>query len=234
MEHLTVYSPPYPKVRLGKQNDGGYVICDMGSDYDILLSGGIDTDTSFEEAVLTTYPTLKGFAFDGMVSSFPPPVTGRLQCIQKNLGDHDSDTVSTLSEYFKDHSNIFLKLDIEGGENDLFSSFLDDDLLKIKQLVIEFHSANQVEIPRRLMNTHWLVHLHPNNCCGVTNVNGIFVPNIFECTYIRKEPGQVLTLNTRPIPDPELDQKNVEEYPDLPLTGLPFVHDIYRNSSNII
>lgn len=41
MEHLRVYQSPYPKIRLGNNNDGGYIICDLSANYDVCLSGGI-------------------------------------------------------------------------------------------------------------------------------------------------------------------------------------------------
>jgi hypothetical protein len=48
MKELTVYTSPYNKIRLGKDNDGGYIICDIPNvNYDISLSGGIDKDISF-------------------------------------------------------------------------------------------------------------------------------------------------------------------------------------------
>ena len=49
LDFLEVYSSyPYNKTRIGKDNDGGYIICDDLS-YDLLLSCGIEKDISFEE-----------------------------------------------------------------------------------------------------------------------------------------------------------------------------------------
>ena len=115
-------------------------------------------------------------------------------------------------------------MDIEGGEVPLFSSLSDTDLLKIKQLVIEFHSATDLNIPTRLAKTHWLVHFHANNCCGTAIVNGVRVPKVFECTYIRRGPGDNFALNKRAIPDPDLDQPNLVGKPEIELQGEPFVH----------
>ena len=117
-----------------------------------------------------------------------------------------------------------MKLDIEGGENELFASLSDTDLTKIKQLVIEFHSHSQVTIPTRLLKTHWLVHLHVNNyVTSLTQENGVMLPEIFECTYVRKLPNESLSFNTDPIPSP-LDQPNVPENPDVMLLGYPYTN----------
>lgn len=227
--YLTVYQPIYKKIRVGKDFDGGYIICDIGSTYDSFISGGICDDISFEQEFLKQNPNLTCLAYDAQatVESTDP----RLQIIKKNLGHYASETTSNLSEIFSKNSNIFLKLDIEGGEDDLFASLSDHDLTKIKQLVIEFHSAHQYIIPMRLARTHWLVHLHPNNWCGddgrggVTPFGSIMVPNTFECTYIRKNPGENFKFNSRPIPDPDLDQPNVPSRPVVKLDGPPYVWD---------
>ena len=47
---LTTYKSPFKKKRLGKENDGGYVIAKIPkAKYKILLAGGIADDISFEE-----------------------------------------------------------------------------------------------------------------------------------------------------------------------------------------
>jgi hypothetical protein len=48
---LTVYKSPFPKIRLGKDNDGGYIIADVpNAHYTTLLAGGIQGDISYEES----------------------------------------------------------------------------------------------------------------------------------------------------------------------------------------
>jgi hypothetical protein len=49
MDHfLTIYKSQYEKKRVGNDFDGGYIICDISCNYDILLSGGIGGNISFE------------------------------------------------------------------------------------------------------------------------------------------------------------------------------------------
>ena len=243
MEHLRVYTPPYTKTRIGKNNDGGYIICEIDNNYDIFLSGGIEKDISFECDLLKKYPELKCFAYDGTINGLPinnkvydrykrryvtnisnNDIIKRISFIKKNLGNTNSDKVSNFAEYFNKYNNIFIKLDIEGGENDLFESFSDNDLIKIKQLVIEFHSPNQIIIPTRLAKTHWLVHFHANNHCKTTNINGINVPDVFECTYIRKDSID-LEYNTDIIPN-IIDMPNDKNKPDIIIDYPPFVDKI--------
>ena len=230
MEYLRIYKSPFPKVRYGKPNDGGYVICDL-SGYDLFLSAGIADDISFEKQFLDVHSNLVCFAFDGNIEDIPENHEG-IAYIKKNIGVNETDTTTNLKSYFKNYNNIFLKMDIEGAEVDWISCLDDSDLLKIKQLTLEFHSAYKTEPLKRLAKTHWLVHIHPNNCCGTSVINGIEVPNFYECTYIRKDLCSNLEFNKTPIPS-SLDQPNVITmklhdgntyfFPEIHLNHYPYV-----------
>jgi hypothetical protein len=63
---LTVYKSPFKKLRIGKENDGGYIICDIPDiHYDIILSGGIGDDITFEEELCSIYPNIHCDCYDG-------------------------------------------------------------------------------------------------------------------------------------------------------------------------
>ena len=69
---LTVYKSPFTKLRLGKDYDGGYIIAEIPNvSYTTFLSGGIETDISFEEDFIIKYPNVKAFAFDGTIHNLP-------------------------------------------------------------------------------------------------------------------------------------------------------------------
>ena len=221
LSHLQVYKSSHKKVRVGRDYDGGYIICDIPNiKYDLFISCGIETDISFENNFLEKYPDLDCVAYDGTISELPSGAHPKIQFHRKNLSDTNSDTHSNLQEYFEKYNNIFMKMDIEGWEDHLFSSIRDDQLSKISQLVIEFHNPYLVTVPSRLAKTHWLVHFHPNNCCGM-GPNG--VPNAYECTYIRKEYDSDVIPNPDPIPNPAIDMPNVQSNPDISIWWPPFI-----------
>ncbi len=322
-DHYIVYQSPYEKIRLGKKEDGGYVICEMGDVYDICLSCGVENDISFDEDFLEKYPKQTIHAFDGTIQKMPKsiynkpifedkdiwipvsdyenewiqignlchepgilhkenygdPIWGRvknnyhnyrpfigimcpqfeiilnrenltwheimekynnenthiptsqevreslpnkrLQFIRKNISNINSLKTTNLQNYVENYQNIFLKMDIENWENVFFESLSDEDLLKFKQIVIEFHSPRQLIIPQRLNKTHWLVHFHSNNHAPLYNINGIHFPDTFECTYIRKE-NDSLPLNQTPFPIPHIDYPNKVGKDDYILQGYPF------------
>lgn len=58
MECLILYKSQFLKERIGKNNDGGYVVVQLPGDYDLFLSGGISNDITFESDFLVKHATL--------------------------------------------------------------------------------------------------------------------------------------------------------------------------------
>lgn len=213
MDKFVINKTEHSKIRVGKKNDGGYVICDIPNiKYDLFLSGGINDDISFEEAFLQKYPNTMCLAFDGTIDILPP-TSYPIQFVRKNIGRTTTITTTNLKEYMVGKRNIFMKMDIEGFEQDLFLSFETDDLLKLSQIVIEVHQIPAKElISSKLKDTHYLVHFHPNNCCKLDSSG---LPAVIELTYIRKDLCKHVEVSTEPIPNPNLDMKNIESLGDI-------------------
>ena len=223
---LTVYESPYPKIRLGKEYDGGYVIVEIPDiHYSVLLSGGIEYDISFEEEFVANY-AVKCFAFDGTIQRLPKE-NNSIEFVKKNIDYDTTDTTTNLHEYIESYDTIFIKMDIEGYEIDWLKGIDEEQLNKVEQIVIEFHhpfTAKEVDIFEKLNQTHFLVHFHGNNCCGTHTHRGVVFPNIFECTYLHKKYFKTLPgLNKEPIPS-ELDMRNLLQYPEICLNHPPFVN----------
>lgn len=240
MENLILYKSPYEKKRMGKNNDGGYVITELPGDYDIFLSGGVSDDISFENDILLKYPNLVCYAFDGTISNFTIE-NERLIFINKNLGNENSDSVTNLHEYMKQYNNIFMKIDIEGHEFKILPTFFENNYIKkIKQLVIEIHSPRDIEIHpdyykglsniknehmfelfKNINKTHILIHFHANNATRMNNINGIDIPHVFELTYIRNDFIKEYIRNDQSLPT-HLDMPNITSMNDVTLKGFPY------------
>lgn len=240
MDNLIIYNTSHKKERIGRLYDGGYVICDLSISYDCLISGGISDDISFEQAFLNKFPSLKCIAFDGTVSNLPT-FDNRIQFIKKNLGKEETATLTNLHSTIEPYSNIFMKIDIEGHEFRLFPTFSDQQMAKIAQLVLEVHSPGDIQLHptyfaglsdithpvmiqflEKINRTHTLVHLHPNNGCQTYYVDGVHLPNVFECTYIRNDLVTEKTPNTLPLPFP-IDMPNIRNKPVVIFDKYPFV-----------
>ena len=101
MENLTLYSTTFSKQRIGKQFDGGYVIIDLPGEYDLFISGGVEKDISFEKDLLSLFPNLNCYAFDGTINSLPPNNIRKLKFIKKNLGNYNDEQTTNLYKYMK-------------------------------------------------------------------------------------------------------------------------------------
>jgi hypothetical protein len=240
MDNLILYKSPFDKIRVGKHNDGGYVISNLPDSYDAFISGGIDNDISFEEHLLQLHQSLICYAFDGSISNLPHH-NNRIRFYKKNLGEINNHALTNLHEYIEPYHNIFMKIDIEGHEFRIMPTIIENNLMiKIKQLVIEIHSPSDIQLfPdyfkglsdinndkmfdlfNKFNKTHTLVHFHANNGCKLTQIDGIDVPHVFELTYIRNDYVTEKIRNIEPLPT-VLDMKNSLSKPDYILKGFPY------------
>ena len=225
--YLTVYKSPYDKIRLGKNYDGGYIICDIPDiNYDFFLSGGILDDISFEEDFCSKYPNVKCMAYDGFIDNIDIK-NNNITFIKQYIGDSNNEYFTNLHSIINQYNNIFIKMDIEGGEIPWINSLSTEQIDKFAQIVIEFHFPfyeKECLVFEKLLTSHVLVHFHANNCCGTNTVKNIKIPNVFECTYIHKKYYTTeIELNTSTIPG-TLDMKNVLDKDEIYIDYPPFVH----------
>ena len=211
---LTVYKSPFPKIRLGRDYDGGYVIADIPNiEYDMLLAGGISNDISFEEDFTNKYKDSICFAFDNTISSLPKQ-SPNIIFIKQNIGNENNKDVTNLNDLIHVSDCLFIKMDIEGGEFPWLKCLTNKQLNKFEQIVMEFHfpfTDYEKDVFNKINKNHILIHFHGNNCCGVRNHMGVNIPNVFECTYLHKKYFvNKPELNTDLIPG-ILDMKNIDK-----------------------
>lgn len=225
---------PLKIVRLGKENDGGYVVPLAAlEEADAVLGYGIADDISFERQFSQRY-NKPSFGFDGGVPNID---TGHDKCYfySECIGDDthlyrkqvSSQKVSTYSEHLKrfdlENKKIFLKMDIEGAEFDVF-----DDILRHKDnitgIALECHMGDNPGEVRKLLSSlsrdFILTHVHGNNCCD--SLDKMFfsknstraIPRVLELTYINKNlvtSYKIAKNQKHPI---ALDQPNNVDVPD--------------------
>ncbi len=239
MEHLQVYKAPAPKIRLGRPHDGGYVFCDLSGSYDCFLSCGVSDDISFEQAFLSRYGAMPCFAFDGTVHGLPVN-DPRICFLRKNVGAHETSDTTNLAMFLHSYNNVFLKMDIEGHEFRVLPTFSEEQMRKIKQLVLEVHTPGDIRLHpdyyrglhditdnfminlfKKIKDTHTLVHVHPNNACQTHRLKGYFMPNVLECTFVRNDCVGARIPSTDPVPS-QHDMRNIPSKPEMVLAGFPW------------
>lgn len=235
VQYLTTYHYS-TKRRLGNMGDGGYVIADLSGNYDCYISAGVNDEESFSRDFIqhANMTVETNYAFDGTIEKYPYNYTTDIHFVRKNIADSNSEITTNLKYLIHNFSNIFLKMDIEGGEYPWLSSLTLDDLRHFKQIVMEIHcpaddtfgSVHAVKCDglRKLAETHYLIHAHANNNGTGWGQNREHegIPTILELTYIRKDTvSSEPRRNRNPFPDPNLDYKNAP-YSDMSLTAPPF------------
>ena len=198
-------------IRLGKANDGGYLVSakDVLSS-DVLLGLGINDDWSFERDFvgLNDVPLL---AYDGSVSrkifwsraftsiynpfkfrywyraqgAFATFFRGRHQHIEKFVGAEDGPKTVSMARLLREAppGRLFLKVDIEGSEYSILDDIVQHSL-RTAGLVIEFHDCHQKWDRIGAFIDRYplpLVHVHANNYAGVDEATG--VPMVLELTF---------------------------------------------------
>ena len=226
----------YKLERIGKDNDGGYLI---GSNSikrtKNLISLGIHDDWSFEKQIFEFNNDIKVFCYDDqtsikflikkilnnffflfynlqfkkLISSISKLfefiyITKKIKFTKKKI------TFGDLEKITNNLEDLFIKIDIEGSEYRIF-----EDLLKIQNkivcLVIEFHDIDlHIDKIEKFINetTLELVHIHPNNYCGLDRFGN---PTVIEVSF-EKNPTVVSDLFTIPH---ALDQNCNPNGPDI-------------------
>ena len=213
-------------VRFGGFHDDGYLMSDDLVGISALISPGVGRQCSFDHAMAERgFPV---FMADGSVAS-PPVPHERFFFERKFVGPCDNDTsvrLNTLVRRVPGDGDLILQMDIEGAE---YHALLDaslETLRRFRVMLIEFHSLGRLLRPadsdtlfatfQRLLETHVVVHLHPNNA-GTMKISGdITVPEIMEFTLLRRDRVAVDPGRTLRFPHP-LDSDNVRRRPPLAL-----------------
>lgn len=222
--------------RLGSNNDGGYVIFTDEYVKQELLSLGVGDNITFDielgKRMLHTY------FFDDSVSALPALVSNS-SFFQKRISTMTSPKHYSLSdciELIPKTSEIFLKIDIEGSEWDIFDKVKSKELLRFRQIVGEFHGFHEIynfdfyqkvmRVLKKLNNTHSLIHLHANNWGQYRIINGVPVPDVLELSFLRKDIFYENMIN-KDLPPPffsnfldfeSLDQPNNPLAPEIRLS----------------
>lgn len=190
-------------IRVGNPDtDGGYVVpADLVSSVDGVLSLGIGDDWSFDQHFQQLNPRCDLHAYDGTLQleqfdnsmlasyrqTFQGPAVHFAESVGKQFIRPEFTEFDTVIERLN-KSNIFVKMDIEGGEYTLTRDIVDHRNI-IAGLVIEYHGAASTskhcfleELPQ-LTHHYQVVHVHANNSGPV--IEGF--PDYLEITFLRRD-----------------------------------------------
>ena len=202
-------------IRLGKKNDGGYVVLKSSlNQYDQLLSFGIAGDISFEKT-FQEKNNCHVNCFDPSIDSLPEDLKDstffKLGIDSRTHDEYINLEKALKLSKIKLESKIFMKMDIEGFEWKILEDSGSFDLLKnFDQIVIELHikyliGKSKFWLPlelikryiilKRLRKHFYFYNINANNVCGYIHFPTFIFPNVVEVSMINKRNKKSLSLN---------------------------------------
>lgn len=213
-------------VRLGPDGDGGYLVPDDLAGITSAFSPGVSTESGFELDLAAR--GMQVFLADHSVDG-PAAPSPRFVFDKRFVGSFTDDTYITLGDWKDarlpdDDGDLLLQMDVEGAEYETLLAAPTALVAQFRIIVIEFHYLNELfgraffgiasRVFAKLLQTHAVVHIHPNNCCGSVASGGLEIPRIAEFTLHRRDRLQQ-EEPCRVFPHP-LDRDNTRR-PPLPL-----------------
>jgi hypothetical protein len=186
-------------IRVGPPGDGGYLLPDDLDGIEYLFSPGVSTESGFEAD--TARRGIKVFMADFSVDR-PGEDHPNFTFDKKFVGAMSDERFMTMDEwkqkYLADYrGDLLLQMDIEGFEYETLFNISPELLQQFRIILLEVHFIEQwlsrpyfdlvARVFDKLTQSHVVVHLHPNNCCGSVRSQGLELPRIMEFTLYRRD-----------------------------------------------
>jgi hypothetical protein len=242
METLILYDINFTKKILGDEISTQYVTVLLPNGYDLFISLGISSNTSFESDFLKIYTDLVCYVFDERHTSLPESNADIFLIKNQSHNNNNTMFITNLEQFMDRYTNIFLRMDIEGAEYVILNAFIENGIIKkLKQFVVEIHTPNEINLHpdyfkdifdlnitnetmfglfNKINMTHTLVHFTPNNSCKIGSIDGIKLPYVFKLTYIRNDFIKDKIRNKHKLPS--LLEKNISGNSEYNLSGFPY------------
>jgi hypothetical protein len=225
IEKLQPVETSRPRIRVGGNGDGGYLLPDDLSGIERCFSPGVAYTSSFElELASRGIPcSLADYSVD-----YSGEESTLIKFDKKFIGISNSKKFMTLASWVNrdttsNTSDLLLQMDIEKYEYPVILGTSLDTLKRFRIMVIEFHSLDVLlkiktfeyvkTIFEKILKDFYVVHIHPNNFGTPVQLGKILVPPVMEFTFYRKDVADVIG-KAKNFPH-QLDRKNVEHKEDL-------------------
>jgi len=209
-----------PLIRLGPDSDGGYLIPDDLDGINACFSPGVSSVAGFEKDCAER--GMDVFLADKSISELPEEHP-RFHFLKKFISAETNDSFIPIDHWVNQvmddkECDLLLQMDIEGYEYETIYSMSDTLQHRFRIIIIEFHwmhllwckpyfdvSSHAFE---KLLQTHSVVHIHPNNLGTTVMRNHVEIPEMIEITFLRNDRINQWEY-THSFPHP-LDVKNTD------------------------
>ena len=199
IDKLKPVSTNYELVRIGPEGDGGYLLPNDFDGIEAVFSPGVGDVSLFEDdcAKMGMNIFLADYSVDG-----PAMNNKKFSFLKKYIGSFNSEYFISLDDWVEKNntsldSDLILQMDIEGFEYETIYSMSGKLTDRFRILVIEFHELDMLfnkayftkisNAFEKILRTHSVVHIHPNNCCQCVRKGEIEIPPVMEFTFIRRD-----------------------------------------------
>jgi hypothetical protein len=196
LKKIKIIDSGHKLIRIGANSDGGYLLPNILDRIQYCFSPGVGNSTTFEDHLLKY--NIKSFLVDGTVN-----YNGKHDFLKKNLNCFNNKKNITLEDwvnkkiYNNRNNKLLLQMDIEGSEIEVLNNVSDDLLNRFKIIIIEFHHFEQIftsvglkiynDLFDKILKTHNIVHIHPNNSSQTFNFLNNKISALNEITFINKK-----------------------------------------------
>lgn len=195
-------------IRLGGAGDGGYLLPNDLEGIGCCYSPGVQHISDFEVQLINNH-SIPSQLIDGSIDqpNIPAELQDRLQFTKGWIGAYTDleaqPAIYSLNQWIgaslgEVEGDIILQIDIEDFEWEALIA-LDMSIQKRMRIIVcEFGGLHYITNARsyywmhkvltKLLATHDVVHVHPNNCCGKFEYfDGLQIPGLAELTFHRKD-----------------------------------------------
>ena len=214
LSKLTPYKISNQIIRLGENNDGGYLIPDDLKDVEHCYTAGVGNLTKFEKDLYENYKIKSTLADPAEINAKILPENSLF--INKKVSIYDSDKTISINNFVNSEKDIILKIDIEREEYENLLNITDNHLKNTRVLILELHDLRNLrsdffaslfeKILDRLNIFFYICHLHPNNSGKVKKIANFKIPDMLEITLLNKNRFENNPKEIAQIPH-SLDQK---------------------------
>jgi hypothetical protein len=218
------------KIRLGPDEDGGYVTSTISLDSSIaLFTYGVGHDARYEESYKNKYDK-EVYLYDHTIGKETGWDLGKkMNFINEGLGFKEN-CDDFINHYKKSGiaGDVLLKVDIEGDEYDYFEKVDIEEMAKITTgILLEMHwltdsgyQKRAEKILTKIYEHFTLTHIHGNAWGTTWDYEGYKVPETFELSLVNNKYITSKQFDLQDYPIIGLDVSNRRDYPDLDLKFL--------------
>ena len=256
LKELKIFDfPNSRRIRIGSNNDGGYVLLNSGLEsIEIIYSYGVGDNCDFEVMICEKYDAIAKL-YDHTVDSVPLK-KGFIYFKREGVGPKKTENCNTIENHINENGDtgkrLLLQMDVEGAEWDTLIHTPNSVLGLFDQIVIEVHGLasdvskpldggelyevvmdKKIKVLRKINALFYLYHVHANTEGGLYYIDWFKIPDVLELTFVNKKAVKDAEYSKVIFPT-EFDRPNAKGRKEIELHFWPFYPGLIQHLSDIV